>query len=104
MARRNLKEAAIDAMAEEGKLCIEMGSSDWGVDVKIIDDGGGIPEDIRHRIFDPFFTTKGVGEGTGLGLDIAQRIVQTHQGQIDVRSRPGRPEMLVRLPIAPPVV
>ena len=92
---------AIDAMAEDGELCIETGSSDWGVDVKIIDDGVGIPDDIRHRIFDPFFTTKGVGEGTGLGLDIARRIVQTHRGQIDVRSKPGRTEMIVRLPVNP---
>ncbi len=92
---------AIDAMAEDGELCVEIGSNDWGVDVKIIDNGGGIPDDIRHRIFDPFFTTKGVGEGMGLGLDIARRIIQTHRGQIDVRSRPRQTEMIVRLPIAP---
>jgi signal transduction histidine kinase len=96
-----LIENAIDAMAENGELCIEIESNDLSVDVKIIDNGQGIPEDIRHRIFDPFFTTKGVGKGTGLGLDIAQRIVQTHRGQIDVRSRPGRTEISVRLPIAP---
>jgi signal transduction histidine kinase len=97
----NLIDNAIDAMAESGKLGIELGSDDWGVAVKIIDDGVGIPEDVRHRIFDPFFTTKDVGEGTGLGLDIARRIVQTHGGQIEVRSEPGRTEMFVRLPIAP---
>jgi signal transduction histidine kinase len=92
---------AIDAMAEDGELCVEIGSNDLCVEVKIIDNGGGIPNDVRHRIFDPFFTTKGVGEGTGLGLDIARRIIQTHRGQIDVRSRPGRTEMIVQLPIAP---
>jgi signal transduction histidine kinase len=92
---------AIYAMEENGELCVEIGSNDWGVDVKIIDDGRGIPDDIRHRIFDPFFTTKDVGEGTGLGLDIARRIIQTHRGQIDVRSRPRRTEMIVRLPITP---
>jgi signal transduction histidine kinase len=97
----NLIDNAIDAMTDGGELRIEIGTDDWGVAVKIIDDGGGIPDDIRHRIFDPFFTTKDVGEGTGLGLDITRRIVQTHRGQIDVRSKPGRTELLVRLPIAP---
>jgi signal transduction histidine kinase len=92
---------AIDAMTDNGKLCIEIECNNLNIDVKIIDDGKGIPEDIRHRIFDPFFTTKGVGEGTGLGLDIARRIIQTHRGQIDVNSQPGRTEMLVRLPISP---
>jgi len=97
----NLIDNAIDAMTDEGELRIEVGVDDWCVDVKVIDNGGGIPDEIRPRIFDPFFTTKDVGQGTGLGLDIARRIVQTHRGQIDVRSRPGRTEVLVRLPIAP---
>lgn len=100
----SLIDNAIDAMAENGKLSIKVGSNKWGIEVKIIDNGQGIPENIRNRIFDPFFTTKGVGEGTGLGLDFARRIVQTHQGQIDVRSQPGRTEMSVRLPITPIVV
>ena len=68
--------------------------------VRIIDDGHGISDEIRARIFEPFFTTKGVGEGTGLGLDIAQRIVKTHQGSIEVLSKPGRTEMCVRLPVS----
>jgi signal transduction histidine kinase len=97
----NLIDNAIDAMADGGELRIEIGSDSWCVAVKIVDDGGGIPDDIRHRIFDPFFTTKDVGEGTGLGLDIARRIVHTHRGQIEVQSRRGRTEMSVRLPIEP---
>jgi signal transduction histidine kinase len=94
----NLIDNAIDAVTEGGELRIEVGSDEWCVGVKIIDDGTGIPEEIRHRIFDPFFTTKDVGQGTGLGLDIARRIVNTHRGQIEVRSQPGRTEMFVRLP------
>ena len=97
----NLIDNAIDAMGDGGQLRIEVRSDDSGVDVKVIDDGPGIPDDVRPRIFEPFFTTKGVGEGTGLGLDIAMRIVKTHRGQIDVQSRPGRTEMFVRLPVAP---
>lgn len=93
-----LIENAIDAMAENGQLSIEIGKNDFGIIVKIIDDGDGIPEDICHRIFDPFFTTKGVGEGMGLGLDIARRIVHMHRGQINVQSEAGRTEMSVELP------
>ena len=73
---------------------------DW-VAVRIIDDGHGIPDDVRARIFEPFFTTKSVGEGTGLGLNVAMRIVKTHQGHIEVQSKPGRTEMCVRLPVSP---
>jgi signal transduction histidine kinase len=96
----NLIDNALDAMEESGELSIKIVSDDWGVIVKVIDDGGGIPDDIKHRIFDPFFSTKDVGEGTGLGLDIARRIVHTHGGQIEARTKPDQTEMYVRLPIA----
>jgi signal transduction histidine kinase len=58
--------------------------------VRVIDNGPGIPEGIRDRIFDPFFTTKPVGEGSGLGLDIVRRLIQSHNGQIELDSTPGR--------------
>jgi signal transduction histidine kinase len=93
-----LIDNAIDAMNESGKLFIEISHNDLNIEVKIIDNGEGIPQDIVHRVFDPFFTTKDIGQGTGLGLDIARRIVQTHRGQIDVQSVPGRTEFKVRLP------
>jgi signal transduction histidine kinase len=65
------------------------------------DNGPGIPDDIKDRIFEPFFTTKPVGEGTGLGLDIAWRIVvKKHHGDLRVESRPGDTRFQVRLPIA----
>jgi signal transduction histidine kinase len=66
--------------------------------VEIVDNGPGVPPEIQGRIFDPFFTTKPVGEGTGLGLDIVQRIIRTHQGLIRLESRPGRTAFQVRLP------
>lgn len=56
---------------------------------EVEDDGPGIPEEIRERIFNPFFTTKPPGKGTGLGLSISFKIVQKHDGQIMVHSRPG---------------
>jgi len=67
--------------------------------VEFTDTGPGIPQEIRGRVFEPFFTTKPVGEGTGLGLDIVQRIVHTHQGNIQVNSRPGHTSFQVRLPL-----
>jgi signal transduction histidine kinase len=69
--------------------------------VRVIDDGPGIPQEIANRIFDPFFTTKDVGEGTGLGLDIARRIVQRHRGAIDLSTGPGGTEFRVTLPALP---
>ncbi len=67
--------------------------------VQFTDSGPGIPPEIQGRIFDPFFTTKPVGEGTGLGLDIVQRIVRNHQGTIRVESKPGCTRFQVRLPL-----
>ena len=95
----NLIDNAIDAMGEGGELSIEAKQDESRVEVDVIDDGPGIPDDLRPRIFDPFFTTKGVGEGSGLGLDIALRIVRTHRSHVDVRSKPGRTEMRVHLPV-----
>jgi len=66
----------------------------------VIDNGPGIAAEVRNRIFDPFFTTKAIGEGTGLGLDIARRLVQRHNGRIELDSSPGRTEFRVTLPVA----
>ena len=96
----NLIDNAVDAMEEGGTLILKAKQNDIWIEVEIVDDGPGIPEDIRARIFEPFFTTKDVGVGTGLGLGIALRIVRTHQGDIEVRSRPGETVMCVRLPVS----
>jgi signal transduction histidine kinase len=71
--------------------------------VEICDDGPGIPEDIIGRIFTPFFTTKPFGDGTGLGLDLAWRIVvEKHGGNIAVQSEPGDTRFIVCLPLVAP--
>jgi signal transduction histidine kinase len=68
--------------------------------IEIADNGPGIPNNIRSQIFEPFFTTKGVGQGTGLGLHIAYRIVvEQHQGDLRVLSEPGNTRFQIRLPI-----
>ena len=95
----NLLDNAIDAMPSGGTLRIEASRQGAMAVVRVIDSGTGIPPEIQPRIFEAFFTTKSVGEGTGLGLDIVQRIVvQQHGGRIDVESRPGRTAFTVRLP------
>ena len=96
----NLIDNAIDSMHDGGELTLKAKLNDLWVEVEIVDDGPGIPEEIQSHIFEPFFTTKEVGVGTGLGLGIAIRIVETHQGHIEVRSMPGRTVMCVRLPVA----
>jgi len=70
--------------------------------VSVVDDGPGIPSEIRERVFDPFFTTKPVGKGTGLGLDIVRRLVMHNDGEIEVETAPGRTEFRVSLPVATP--
>lgn len=68
--------------------------------VDITDNATGIPPEIQSRIFEPFFTTKGVGDGSGLGLDIVRRIVvQRHHGDIRVTSKPGETKFSICLPI-----
>ncbi|MFE4105805.1 trifunctional serine/threonine-protein kinase/ATP-binding protein/sensor histidine kinase [Almyronema epifaneia] len=72
------------------------------VEIRILDNGEGMTEEIKSRIFDHLFTTKGVGKGTGLGLAIAHQIVtETHNGQLMVESSPGQGSMfIIHLPIA----
>jgi signal transduction histidine kinase len=98
----NLIENAAQAMGGEGTLTIRTARDDDRVLVEIGDTGPGIPPDIQKRIFEPFFTTKPVGEGTGLGLDIAWRIVvNKHHGDLKVESVPGDTRFEVRLPVQP---
>jgi len=96
----NLLDNALDAIPQAGTIEIRACRRGDRVEVRVIDNGPGIPEDILSRIFDPFFTTKPPGEGTGLGLDISRRLVRRYDGEIAVESRPGRTELVVRLPIA----
>jgi signal transduction histidine kinase len=98
----NLIDNALDAVEQGGRVELKAHRERDSVVVRVTDNGPGIPADIRDRIFDPFFTTKPIGEGTGLGLDIVRRLVQRHNGQIELESRPGFTEFWVTLPISQP--
>jgi signal transduction histidine kinase len=95
----NLIDNAADAMKDRGKLHIRAGRDGDYILVEIADNGPGIPPEVQSRIFEPFFTTKGVGEGTGLGLDIVYRILKKMRGLITVKSVPGDTRFEVRVPI-----
>ena len=96
----NLVDNALQAMDGTGTLTVRTSGDGEHVLVEIGDTGPGIPEAILSRIFEPFFTTKPVGQGTGLGLDIAWRIVANkHHGDLRVTSRPGATWFSVRLPV-----
>jgi signal transduction histidine kinase len=98
----NLIDNAVSAMGTSGVLTVRTGRDREFVFVEFGDTGPGVPPEIKERIFEPFFTTKGVGEGTGLGLDISWRIVvNKHHGDIAVESVPGDTRFRVRLPVTP---
>lgn len=94
----NLIDNALDAIPTGGRIDVRAALERQRVVVLIIDNGSGIPEDVREHIFDPFFTTKPVGKGMGLGLDIVRRLVRHNDGEISVQSKPGRTEFRVALP------
>jgi signal transduction histidine kinase len=97
----NLIDNALDAAPNDGSgsVTVTARREPGFVVVRIQDNGPGIPEEISSRIFDPFFTTKPQGDGTGLGLDIAQRIARRHRAEIDFTSEPGKTIFRVGLPL-----
>jgi signal transduction histidine kinase len=105
----NIIDNAVDAMSpstlpsvagQAAEIRLRTYEEDGCVVVEIIDNGPGIPEEIRSRIYDPFFTTKPPGKGTGLGLHISHDIVANrHHGQLLVESKPGETRFKVVLPV-----
>ena len=98
----NLIDNAVDASPEGGEVTVRTKAGPGHVVVQVVDEGMGIPAEVRQRIFEPFFTTKGVGVGTGLGLDVVQRIVTAHRGIVRVDSEPGRTCFEIQLPVDAP--
>ncbi|MEQ8466829.1 trifunctional serine/threonine-protein kinase/ATP-binding protein/sensor histidine kinase [Coleofasciculus sp. E1-EBD-02] len=95
----NLIHNAVQAMDSKGTLHISVGQHNQEIVVEFTDSGAGIPLDIQDKIFQPFFTTKPAGEGSGLGLDIVQKIVAKHQGTITFTSVPGSTTFTLTLPL-----
>ena len=99
----NLIDNAVDAMDGTGTLRLATRVEGDSVVVEVGDTGPGMAPEVADRAFEPFFTTKDVGKGTGLGLDIARRIVEErHGGAIAIDSRPGGTVLRVRLPVRRP--
>lgn len=97
----NLIYNSIQACPKEGgKIRIFLKEEQAEAVITIEDNGKGISEDILPRIFEPFFTTKELGMGTGLGLSIVQKIIQNHNGNIQVESQPGKTLFTIRIPLA----
>ncbi|MFT5616852.1 MAG: signal transduction histidine kinase [Arenicella sp.] len=86
----NIIANAADAI--EGKGTIEISTKDHqdSISISIRDSGNGMLEEVQRKIFDPFFTTKPVGKGTGLGLSISYGIIETHEGELKVKSEMGK--------------
>jgi signal transduction histidine kinase len=96
----NIVLNAYDAMLGEGNLRIEGRYGAGQVTVRFADSGPGVPPELRERIFEPFFTTKAARYGTGMGLSVSQRIVQTYGGTITVADAPmGGALFTVTLPL-----
>lgn len=99
----NLIDNAVDAMDGRGTLHVSARAEGDDVVIQVGDTGPGMPPEVAARAFEAFFTTKDVGKGTGLGLDIACRIVtERHGGAITIDSQPGRTVLRVQLPARPP--
>ena len=96
----NLIDNALDAVPDSGQVEVTANREQQRVVVRIVDNGGGIPPEVRAHLFVPFFTTKPVGKGTGLGLDIVRRLVTHNDADIEVETTPGRTEFRVFLPLA----
>ncbi|HBE19656.1 MAG TPA: hybrid sensor histidine kinase/response regulator [Cyanobacteria bacterium UBA11149] len=95
----NLIHNSLQAMDNQGTITINTRQNQENILVSFTDTGKGIPPEIIQKIFAPFFTTKPTGEGSGLGLDIVRRIIEKHQGKIEVESIPGKTTFTVSLPI-----
>jgi signal transduction histidine kinase len=96
----NVIDNAVDAMGGSGTLRVTTRVDQAEIVIDIGDTGPGMPPEVAARAFEPFYTTKDVGQGTGLGLDIARRIIEErHGGSIAIDPQPGETIMRVRLPV-----
>jgi len=98
----NLIKNSFDALSgqKDPKVILEINSNEKEQieSLKVIDNGKGIPEDIKSSIFDMFFTSKSVGEGTGLGLSISKKIIESFSGTIQLNKSKSGSEFEIKIP------
>ncbi len=94
----NLLKNAVQAVRDSGSIGISAEDRDGVAHISVSDTGPGVPDDIRDRIFEPFFSTRPMGEGAGIGLDVARRLARRNGGDITFRSGPGETVFTVTLP------
>ncbi|MEQ9064732.1 MAG: 7TM diverse intracellular signaling domain-containing protein [Vicingaceae bacterium] len=86
-----------------GKITVRTEDLSEGVKISIIDEGIGMDEETKEKMFEPFFTTKDVGEGTGLGLSVVYGIIESHHGNVQINSEPGKgTSFIINLPYKQP--
>lgn len=96
----NIITNAVQAIEDFGKITIKTWTENGAAKISIADTGVGISEANLKRIFEPFFTTKPVGHGTGLGLSIVYKIIERHDGKIEVKSKEKQgTEFIITLPL-----
>ncbi len=95
----NLLDNAIDAVAHGGSIRVQTMFASGEIHVAIHDSGPGISPADQEQIFDPFFTTKAAGVGSGLGLGIVRRILESYDGRLTLESKPGETEFVVHIPV-----
>lgn len=97
----NLLNNAYDAVSGRsgGEVKIESIESDGQITIAVVDNGPGVPEELKDKIMTPFFTTKAVGLGTGIGLSIAKQIAQEHDGSVTYLREGGKTRFELTLPV-----
>jgi signal transduction histidine kinase len=84
----------------EPTVQVSTSKKDTEIEIRVEDNGNGIPEKVKEKIFQPFFTTKPTGQGTGLGLSLSYDIIKAHGGEIRVESKEGEgTEFIIKFPV-----
>lgn len=96
----NIVTNAIQAIPSKGEITLAVRRKNGNAVISVSDNGLGIPKENLDRIFKPFFSTKEYGKGTGLGLSIVKRVISEHNGNISVKSSPGKgTAFIIELPL-----
>ena len=96
----NLLSNAADASKDGDRVDLLARTQDNEAVIEVMDQGQGIPDDLKETIFEPFYTTKPTGQGTGLGLSLAYKIIEDHHGTLRIDSQPGLgTRVVVTLPL-----